>query len=257
VSAVMRRLLLCALLGGALLAAFPLGAHAAVYRASISGSQQVSWKVDGTRGNCEIRRGKGEGKSSFRFASAKAALVTAGRSRGGLAFVGSINSTAKGTLAGAFADTLETPCPGYEPGLAVTDPAGGCGATKFGLRVDLTAKGAFVYVTGPEVPLRTGSLAQSPGQCPSPVDGSFLDSTDFSACGDGRQQWKRSWGVDSSGGRGLLASRLALTPGQLPKAKHKRSFSKRTTIDCTMPSSYTGGVKIAGTLNYTLTLKRN
>jgi hypothetical protein len=253
----MRRLLLYALLGGALFVAFPLSADAAVYRASISGSQEVSWKVDGTRGNCEIRRGKGEGKSSFRFASAKAALVTAGRSGGGLAFVGSISSTARGTIAGAFADTLETPCPGYEPGKSLTDPAGGCGAAKFGLRVDLTAKGAFVYVTGPEVPLRSGSLAQSSGQCPSPIDGSFLSSSDFSACGDGTQQWKRSWGVASSAGRGLLATRLHLTPGQLPKRKHKRTFAKRTAIDCTMPSSYSGGVKIAGTLKYTLTLKRS
>ena len=76
----MRRLLLCALLGGALFAAFPLSAGAAVYRASISGSQEVSWKVDGTSGNCEIRRGKGEGKVSFRFASNKPAPVTAGKS---------------------------------------------------------------------------------------------------------------------------------------------------------------------------------
>ena len=128
--AVMLRLLFCALLGGALFGAFPLSAGAAVYRASISGSQEVSWKVDGTSGNCEIRRGKGEGKVSFRFASAKPALVTAGRSGGGLAFVGSIPSTARGTIAGAFTDSPETPCAGFEPRPSVTDPAGGCGATR-------------------------------------------------------------------------------------------------------------------------------
>jgi hypothetical protein len=253
----MRRLLLCALLGGALLAALPLSAEAASYRASISGSQKVSWKVDGTSGNCEIRRGKGEGTVSFRFASAKPAPVAAGKSGGGLAFVGSIPATAKGTIAGAFTDSPETPCPGFEPSPSVTDPAGGCGATKFGVRVDLTAKGAFVYVTGPRVPLGPGSISQSSGDCPFPVDGSFLDSTDFAACGDGKQLWKRSWGVASSGGRGLLASRWHLTPQQLPKRKRTRVFPRRATVDCTMPSRYTGGVRITGTLNYTLTLKRS
>src|SRR3954447_10272023 len=108
----MRRLLLCALLGGALFAALPLSAGAASYRASISGSQELSWKVDGTSGSCEIRRGKGEGKVSFRFASTRSAPVTAGKSGGGLIFVGSIPSTAKGTIAGAFTDSPETPCPG-------------------------------------------------------------------------------------------------------------------------------------------------
>jgi hypothetical protein len=253
----MLRLLLCALLGGALFGAFPLSAGAAVYRASISGSQEVSWKVDGTSGNCEIRRGRGEGKVSFRFASAKSALVTAGKSGGGLAFVGSIPSTAKGTIAGAFTNVPETPCPGFEPGPSVTDPTDGCGATKFGLRVDLTAKGAFVYVTGPRVPLGPVSIAQSSGGCPFPLDGSFLDSTDFTACGDGKQLWNRSWGVASSAGRGLLASRWHLTPNQLPKRNRTRAFAKRTNVNCKMPSGYSGGVQITGTLKYTLTLKRS
>ena len=253
----MPRLLFCAVLGAALFGAFPLSAGAAVYRASISGSQEVSWKVDGTSGSCEIRRGKGEGKVSFRFASNKPAPVTAGKSGRGLAFVGSIPSTAKGTIAGAFTDSPETPCTGFEPGPAVTDPAGGCGATKFGLRVDLTAKGAFVYVTGPRVPLGPVSIAQSSGECPFPVDGSFLDSTDFAACGDGKQLWKRSWGVASSAGSGLLASRWHMTPSQLPKRKRTRVFPKRANVDCTMPSRYTGGVRITGTLKYTLTLKRS
>lgn len=254
----MLRLLLCALLGGALFGAFPLSAGAAVhlYRASISGSQEVSWKVDGTIGNCEIRRGTGEGKVSFRFASAKRTLVTAGKSGGGLAFRSSINATAKGTIAGAFTDALKTPCQGFEPQPSVTDPTDGCGATKFGLRVDLTAKGAFLYVTGPEVPLGPVSVALGSGHCPSPVNGAFLASNDFTACGDGRQLWKRSWGVASSAGRGLLASRWHLTPKQLPKGKRKRAFAKHANVDCTMPSGYTGGVRITGTLKYTLTLTR-
>ena len=119
----------------------------------------------------------------------------------------------------------------------MTDPAGGCGATKFGLRVDLTAKGAFVYVTGPRVPLGPVSIAQSSGECPFPVDGSFLDSTDFAACGDGKQLWKRSWGVASSAG-GAAGEPVHIRPRQLPKRKRTRVFPKRANVDCTMPSRY-------------------
>ncbi len=252
----MPRLPLCALLAGALLATLPASAGAAVYRASISGSQSVSWKVDGTRGGCEIRRGAGSGKATLRFASAKPALVTAGRSRGGLSFVGSIPSVAKGTIAGAFTDSPQTPCPGFEPQPSRSDPTDGCGATKFGVRVDLIAKGAFMYATGPSVPLGPVSTAQNTGDCPSPSSSAFLDSNDFTACGDGRQLWKRSWGIVSSGAAGLLASRLHLTPGQLPARRRSRSFAKSVAVECTMPSSYSGGVRITGALRYTLTLRR-
>ena len=251
----MRRFLLCGALGGTLLSAFASAAVAGSYRASFSADQEVSWSVDGTRGSCEIRRGTGSGTVKFHVASSKAAPVTAGRSGGRLSFVGSVPSVGQGTIAGAFTDALETPCEGQEPEPSRTEPSDGCGATKFGVRVDFVAKGAFVYVTGPETPLAP-SLAQLSGECPFPTSGTFLDSTDFAPCGDAPEVFRRSWGVASANGQGLLASRFHLTPRQLPKGKRKRRYSKRTAIDCTMASSYTGGVHITGTLQYTLTLKR-
>jgi hypothetical protein len=233
------------------------GAASASYSASISGKQDLTWKVDGTRGNCEIRRGTGEGTVSFRFKSSKPGTAAASSSGKRLSFTSSIPSVATGSIAGHFTDAVETPCPGFEPGAAVTQPAGGCGATRFGVRADIGAHGAFLYVTGPEVPLGPVSLAQSSGECPFPVGGPIDSSSDRTTCGDGSKLWQRSWGVAASGGEGLLASRIHMTPKQLLGPKRKKiTITGRKDISCTVPSDYAGGVKLTGSLKYTITLKK-
>ena len=246
-----------ALLGGALLvsiAALPQGAGATVFKTSIRGQQELDWKLDGTTGSCEIRHGTGSGHVGFHFASSKPAPgLSASAKR--LAFTVSIPSVAKGSLAGAFTDTVETPCPGFTPSETFTEDASGCGATKFGLRVDVISRGAFLYVTGPNAPLGPVSIAQSGGYCPFPLGGSSWDtSLDRTECGDGKQLWQRSWGVSSSGGEGLFASRIHMTPK--PFKGKKLTITGRKSIECTIPSQYTGGVKMTGKLTYTLTLKR-
>jgi hypothetical protein len=225
------------------------------YSASVSGKQDLTWKVDGTRGNCEIRRGTGDGTVSFRFKSSKPGTAAASSSRSGLSFNSSIPSVAKGSIAGHFTDAPETPCPGFEPGDPVTQSASGCGATRFGVRVDIQAKGAFLYVTGPNVPLGPVSIAQSGSDCPFPLGGFMDSSSDRTTCGDGRQVWQRSWGVSSAGGAGLFASRVHMTPKQLFR-KRKVVITGRKDVSCTVESSYSGGVKLTGSLKYTITLKR-
>jgi hypothetical protein len=93
--------------------------------------------------------------------------------------------------------------------------------------------------------------------CPFPLGGSFDDGSDRTSCGDGRVLYKRSWGVSSAYGQGLLASRIHMTPKQLFKGKRKVvTITGRKSIECTVSSSYSGGIKMVATLTYTLTLKR-
>lgn len=228
------------------------------YSASISGRQELEWKVDGTRGDCEKRRGAGSGRVSFRFAS-RTAVPSPALARGrGMYFATSIPSTATGTIAGAFTDSLAAACPGFEPAGPTTEPAGGCGATRFGIRVDFQYRSdGFVYVTGPQTPLGPVSLAQAGGQCPFPMGGRFEDTNDRTACGDGSQLWRRSWGVSSGDGEGLFASRFSLSPRALLRPR-KRTIvlTGKAAVDCTVSSSYSGGVKITGKLTYALTLRR-
>jgi hypothetical protein len=243
-----------AVLGCALLGLAAAQADAAVYRTSISGRQHVSWKVDGTAGGCEVHRGRGEGAVTFTVKSSKAAPLTGGTRR--VPLLGSIPSVATGSIEGRFADTVETPCPGFEPGDPVIEPVDGCGSTRFGIRVDVTPKGAFTYINGPATPLGPVSTAGARGTCPFPVDTPILSSNDFTACGDGQALWRRSWGIGSSGGQGLLASRISVTPKRLPRKGRTRVLTGRATVDCTMSSPYSGGVKVTGSLTYRLTVKR-
>lgn len=239
-------------------AALPQAAGAAIFRASISGKQELTWKIDGTRGSCEIHRGTGDGTVSFRFKSSKATTIFVSSSGSRLSFAGSIPSViAKGTLAGQFTDSVATPCPGNEPEQPVTDDAGGCGPTRFGMRVDIQAKGAFLFVTGPEAPLGPVSVSLAGGGCPFPLGGSFDSGGDRSACGDGRQVWQRSWGVSTANGQGLFSSKVHMTPRQLLHAKHKVvTITGRKAVSCTVPSSYSGGIAMTGSLTYTISLKR-
>jgi type 1 fimbria pilin len=238
----------------AMIAALPHAASAAVFKTSISGKQELTWKLDGTTGNCEIRRGTGNGTVSFRFKSTKPAPAFSA-SGGKLSFTVSIPSVATGSIAGTFTDKVETPCPGFEPREPFSEDVSGCGATRFGVRADVVSHGAFLYVTGPNTPLGPVSISQAGGYCPFPLGGSSWDtSLDRSGCGDGKQLWKRSWGVSSSGGEGLLASRIHMTPKQL--RRKKLTITGRASVDCTIPSQYTGGVKLIASLKYTLSLKR-
>lgn len=229
-------------------------AHAALYRASITGQQELTWKVDGTQGSCEIRRGTGSGKVAFRFRSQKSQLLNGAARR--LSLQGSLPSVATGSIAGTFTEATQTPCPGFEPRDATTSPADGCGPTRFGIRVDLTPRGSFVHLTGPSTPLGPVSIAQAGGSCPFPVDESLTTSSDFKACGDGRELFRRSWGVASSGGRGLFASRISSSSKRPLRKGASRRLTGRAVVDCTMESSYSGGVQLKGTLRYTLTVKR-
>lgn len=235
-----------------LLLAWAPVADAALYRTSIRGSQELTWTVDGTTGGCEIRRGTGDGTVRFTFRSVKPQLLNAGRD----GLQGSLPSVATGSITGRFTDAVETPCPDQEPGEPFVAPADGCGATRFGLRVDATPRGAFTYFTGPVTPLGPASTAQAGGECPFPVDLPVLESTDMGACGDGDQLWQRSWGVSASRGEGLLASRVQIGAKRLPRKGRSRQLTGRAAVECTLPSQYTGGVALRGALTYTLTVKR-
>ena len=238
------------------LAATP--AHGADYKVTVSGKQELSWKVDGTTGNCEIRRGAGSGSVTFRFRDRGAAPAGATAQGKGMYFGTSIPSKATGEIQGAFTDSLATACPGFGPGDPVIAPVKGCGAMTFGVRVDFQYRSdGFVYVTGPEVPLGPVSLAALTGECPFPLGGGFDSGSDRSACGDGNQLYKRSWGVSSAFGQGLFASRIAVKPKALLRPKRKTVvLTGSARVDCTIPSQYSGGVKITGKLTFALTAKR-
>jgi hypothetical protein len=234
-------------------ALLPQIAGAATFRTTVSGKQELTWKLDGTTGNCEIRHGVGQGVVSFKFKSSKPAVIGVNAGR----VDGSIPSVASGTVSGSFTDTVQTPCPGFEPMDPFTESAGGCGATHYGIRVDLSRHGAFVYVVGPEVPLGPVSIAQSGGDCPFPNGGSsFSTSGDRTACGDGQQVWQRSWGV--GGPTGLFASRMHITQKSLLRVKRGKTkqLTGRKDVDCTTDSQYSGGIKMTGKLTYTLSIKR-
>lgn len=243
---------------GSIIVAAPQVAGAASFKASVSGTQYLKWSLDGTSGNCEIRRGTGGGEVNFKFKPAGSQPIYAAKSGKRLKLTGSLPSVATGTIAGQFSDTVATACPGFTPADPYIPPTAGCGATKFGVRMDLQSRGAFVYVTGPNVPLPSGSTAVSPGGCPFPIDTSLLLSSDMSACGDGLNLWQRSWGVSYSSGEGLFASKLSISARKLFKTKRRRSavITGRAVVSCNVPSQYTGGVTYSGELKYTLTLKR-
>jgi hypothetical protein len=227
--------------------------HAAVFRATVSGQQELSWKLDGTTGDCEIRHGIGHGDVKITFKSSKSALIAVA----GGNVVGSINAVAKGSISGSFTDTLQTPCPGFGPLDPYSDSTAGCGPLRYGVRVDVSRHGAFVYVAGPEVPLGPVSIAQSGGDCPFPDGGySWSTSGDRTACGDGKQVWQRSWGV--GGPTGLFASRMHVTNKGLLRVKKgsTKHLTGRKDVDCTTDSQYTGDIPMTGKLTYTLSLKR-
>jgi hypothetical protein len=228
-------------------------AHSAVFRATVSGQQELSWRLDGTTDGCEVRHGAGQGDVKITFKSSKSSLIAVVGGR----VDGSINAIAKGSISGSFTDTVQTACPGFEPGEPFTASASGCGPLRYGLRVDLSRHGAFVYVVGPEVPLGPVSIAQSGGDCPFPDGGySFSSDGDRTACGDGTQLWQRSWGV--GGPTGLFGSRLHITNKGLLRTKKGRTkhLTGRKDVDCNTGSQYTGGIPMTGKLTYTLSLKR-
>jgi hypothetical protein len=236
-----------------LLALLPSAAGAATFSAKISGQQELTWKLDGTTGNCEIRHGAGTGTVAFKFKSSKSSLIAVAAGN----VVGSINTVANGSISGSFTDTVQTPCPGFAPLDPYTDSTAGCGATHYGIRVDISRHGAFVYVTGPEVPLGPVSIAQSGGDCPFPDGGySWSTSGDRSACGDGKQVWQRSWGV--GGPTGLFATRLHVSQKGLLRVKKgkTKSLTGRKDVDCTTDSQYSGDIGMTGKLTYTLSLRR-
>lgn len=254
-----RRIIRGFLLAGLLLVAFAAsvssaGASGVSYSASVSGQQNLTWSIDGTSGSCETRHGAGNGSATFRFRSPKPGTAMASKRGHGLSFLSSIPATATGTIAGTFTDSVATACAGFEPRPVFTEPVTGCGATKFGVRVDASAHGSFIYVTGPKVPLGApGSISETGGGCPFLAG---VDSSDFSTCGDGQKLWQRSWAFGSQG-EGLAASRIAVTPRSLVRPKRRTiQLTGRSRVDCTMTSTYTGGVKIALDLHYTLTLRR-
>lgn len=241
-----------------IVAATPQLASAASFKVSVRGTQYLKWSLDGTRGSCEIRRGMGGGEVNFAFKSAKAQPVFVGKSGRRLEVTGSIPSVATGTITGQFSDTLATACPNFAPADPYIPPTAGCGASKFGIRMDLQTRGAFVYVTGPNVPLTSGSTSASPGGCPFPIDSSLLFSSDLSACGDGSNLWQRSWGMAFSNGEGLFAGKLSISARKLLKTKKRRSaiITGRSVVSCNVASQYSGGVTYGGQLKYTLTFKR-
>ena len=167
-------------------------AHSAgptLYKVSVAGKQELTWKVDGTTKACEVRHGVGSGRVAFRFHDS-AAVPTSAVAKG-LSFAVSIPSTATGRITGTLGDPVATPCPGSVPREPTTNPGTGCGATKFGLRLDAEFRSnGFLYVTGPNV-----THSANPGDCPFPIDYNsiFAGTFDFKPCGDGKQAWQRSF----------------------------------------------------------------
>ncbi len=217
------------------------------FKVSVSGTQNYSWSLDGTRGSCEIQRGTGSGTNKFSFKSPKSTPFFVSTSSG---ITGSLTATARGNRTGSYSVTTATPCPGFEPGPPFIDDATGCGAYKYNLRMDFKQKGAFQYVTGP-------SQTYPPGACPSPIESSILLSTDLAQCGDvlGALH-KRSWGV--SGAAGLLASKISPSVKTLLKTKKgkSKSITGKAAVECKPASTFSSPVTIRADLKYTLTFKR-
>lgn len=249
-----RHLLLAVLLTTAFAAAAP-AASAATFKTSISGTQELTWKLDGTEGSCDIRRGAGGGTVSFKFASPRSEPVFVDRSGRSLKIVGSLNAAAKGSINGAFQIQTVAACPGFTPDYPepLVSPATGCGATAYKLRADFWTRGAFTYLTGVKT---TGAFAT--GECPFPTDLSILQTTDFTTCGDGANQWQRSFGVTNSRGEGLFGSRMAISVKRLMRLKRGKSktITGRKQVSCNMPSQYSGGVSYEGDLRYSIKFKR-
>lgn len=246
------RLLLATLSTSLLLAAVGAqGVLAATYRVTFSGTQEIGWKVDGTTSDqCEVRRGVGQGTVKLTIKGDRSALMfSAGTKRIGL--LGSIPSTARGTIAGSFQDLPAAPCGDAPVGEPSTAAADGCGTVRIGMRLDFKPVGAFSYLFGPATP---GPRA---GQCPHYVDNALTDSNDFSACGDSLTvQHRRNHAVSASGGLGLFGGRLSAAQTKPIKKGRTRTLTVRIPVDCTAASRYSGGVKITGVATYALKVKR-
>lgn len=246
-----------ALIVGLATAVLAAPAHSAgplLYNVGVSGTQELSWKVDGTTPACESRRGSGSGTVKFRFHDDGATPTTALAKGRGMTFAAGVPSTATGSISGAFTDSLAAACPGNLPAEPSTLPTTGCGATKFGIRVDAQYRSnGFLYVTGPNPMV---SLIST--NCPFPMDFNvFAGSFDWSSCGEGRQQWQRSFGLNTSQGEALLASRIAVKPRAiLHPRRSKITLTGSAKVDCTVPSRYSAGVHFTGKLTYTLTARR-
>jgi hypothetical protein len=252
-SAPLTGLVLLALIG-------PAPSIAAVsYKATLSGKQELDWKVDGVTTGCESRHGAGGGHMEFHFRNSGPVLAVVVPRGRGMSIPLSIPSVATGSIAGTFADSLAKQCEAQPPRESSTWPTTGCGTTKFGVRADfLYREDGFIYVTGPQLPYTSVPGAKPPGNCPFPFEQSFEHASGSPfPCGDASQQWKRSWGVATTQGQGLFASRLAVKPRALLRPKHKTlTLTGSATVACNVPSEYSGGVQITGKLTYALTLKR-
>ncbi|MTD43952.1 hypothetical protein GKE82_06455 [Conexibacter sp. W3-3-2] len=243
----MRPLLLSALL---LVVCAPT-AHAAQYRVTFSGTQELSWKVDGTTADqCEVRRGVGQGAVRLTVKGDRSGLAfSAGTKRIGL--LTSIPVTGRGTISGRFQDLPAAPCGDAPVGEPVTRATDGCGPVKIGMRLDLKPVGAFTYLFGPANP------GPRRGECPHYVDDALTDGNDFSACGDSLTvQHRRNWAVSASGGLGLFGGRLSAAQTTPLRKGRSRTLTVRIPVDCTVPSRYAGGVRITGVARYRLTLRR-
>jgi hypothetical protein len=238
----------------------PAQSVAVTYKSTLSGKQELDWKVDGVTTGCESRRGSGSGHMEFHFRNSEPVLAIVVPKGRGMSIPLSIPSLATGSIAGTFADSLVTQCEAQPPREASTWPTTGCGSTKFGLRADFQYReDGFIYVTGPPLPYTSFPGAKPPGSCPFPFEQDFEHGAASSPfpCGDASQQWKRSWGVATAQGEGLFASRLAIKPRALLRPKHKTlTLTGSAKVACNVPSEYSGGVQITGKLTYALTLKR-
>jgi hypothetical protein len=230
----------------ALLMATTAQAKSGSFKISVSGTQSLSWSLNGTTGTCEIRSAVGSGTNKFSFKSPKSTTVFVSSSAG---VVGSLNAVATGTRTGSFTTATVTPCPDFEPSPTFSDDASGCGAFKYNLRLDFKQKNAFQYVTGPGV-------SNPSGLCPSPTSSSLFLSTELTQCGDGNALYKRSFGI--SGDTGLLASRLSLSTKKLLKTKKGKSktITGTSNVECSPPSSYNAPLTIRAQLKYKVTFKR-
>jgi hypothetical protein len=230
-------------------------AQAAVFKATVSGKQNLEWTVGGTSGNCEIRTGTGKGSTDFSFSSPKAAFLTITSSKKSAKVVGSIPATAKGTVTGSFSEQTTTPCPGYAPSDPFTEDASQCGGDKFGVRLDFKTNGAFVYVTAPSTYLAGGRRIT--GQCPTPIGSAYLSTNVLTTCGDGAKQYERSWGVANAWGEGLFATKLTISKNlaKLKKGKSK-TITGKASVDCTVGSPFSAGVTFKGSLKYAVKFTR-
>ena len=250
-------------------AAMPAAAQAQIeiYHAAVSGSQTVTWAVDGTQvSGCETRQGTGNGKVTFTYRTTRLTLATANsRGYGGkFAFDMGARMHAHGSQTGTFTDSpAGSTCVDLTPEPPFTSDASACGATDFWLGGTLRAAGAFAYLYGGQ--LFGPGLADRPNhldfrKCPFGTDFTSGDADRTDACNVAASApiWQTTGEVNDTWGRGLVNYRFPASAAAFTNPKKRVTvLTRHITRTCVLPSSYAGGVRFTVDASVTLKLTRH